>query len=359
MEDGTRLLDNQSIDGSIPAMLSLALDALRRNMRRRAVIQGLGREDHWDYPVEAIREVVVNALMHRDYHPSARGQPVLMALYPDRLEVTSPGGLYGAIDPQQLMNEPVTAARNARLAKLLQDVPVQGTDRTVCENVGSGLIAVATRLRNAGLAPPEIDYSLSVFKVVFRNHALLDEDALVWLRRIGSDGLGDRQQLGLAFARRNGRIDNRSYRALTGCSAHEATQDLTDLGRRELLRKSNDRRWAVWYLVDRLPDSPQADANRLPLVFNDAGDIEQPKNELSQHNLASTKLPLSSRLKLVLEILSDGPMPSSEIAEHLQVSRVAVHNWLRKLEERGLVAPTEAGRRSPHQQWALTGREST
>ena len=359
MEDGTRLLDNQSIDGSIPTMLSLALDALRRNMRRRAVIQGLGREDHWDYPVEAIREVVVNALMHRDYHPSARGQPVLMALYPDRLEVTSPGGLYGAIDPQQLMNEPVTAARNARLAKLLQDVPVQGTDRTVCENVGSGLIAVATRLRNAGLAPPEIDYSLSVFKVVFRNHALLDEDALVWLRRIGSDGLGHRQQLGLAFARRNGRIDNRSYRALTGCSAHEATQDLTDLGRRELLRKSNDRRWAVWYLVDRLPDSPQADANRLPLVFNDAGDIEQPKNELSQHNLASTKLPLSSRLKLVLEILSDGPMPSSEIAEHLQVSRVAVHNWLRKLEERGLVAPTEAGRRSPHQQWALTGREST
>lgn len=359
MEDGTRLLDNQSIDGSIPAMLSLALDALRRNMRRRAVIQGLGREDHWDYPVEAIREVVVNALMHRDYHPSARGQPVLMALYPDRLEVTSPGGLYGAIDPQRFMNEPVTAARNARLAKLLQDVPVQGTDRTVCENVGSGLIAVATRLRNAGLAPPEIDYSLSVFKVVFRNHALLDEDALVWLRRIGSDGLGDRQQLGLAFARRNGRIDNRSYRALTGCSAHEATQDLTDLGRRELLRKSNDRRWAVWYLVDRLPDSPQADANRLPLVFNDAGDIEQPKNELSQHNLASTKLPLSSRLKLVLEILSDGPMPSSEIAEHLQVSRVAVHNWLRKLEERGLVAPTEAGRRSPHQQWALTGREST
>ena len=359
MEDGTRLLDNQSIDGSIPAMLSLALDALRRNMRRRAVIQGLGREDHWDYPVEAIREVVVNALMHRDYHPSARGQPVLMALYPDRLEVTSPGGLYGAIDPQRLMNEPVTAARNPRLAKLLQDVPVQGTDRTVCENVGSGLIAVATRLRNAGLAPPEIDYSLSVFKVVFRNHALLDEDALVWLRRIGSDGLGDRQQLGLAFARRNGRIDNRSYRALTGCSAHEATQDLTDLGRRELLRKSNDRRGAVWYLVDRLPDTPQADANRLPLVFNDAGDIEQPKNELSQHNLASTKLPLSSRLKLVLEILSDGPMPSSEIAEHLQVSRVAVHNWLRKLEERGLVAPTEAGRRSPHQQWALTGREST
>ena len=356
MEDGTRLLDNRSIDGSIPVMLSLALDALRRNMRRRAVIQGLGREDHWDYPVEAIREVVVNALMHRDYHPSAKGQPVLMALYPDRLEVTSPGGLYGAIDPQRLMNEPVTAARNARLAKLLQDVSVQGTDRTVCENVGSGLIAAAARLRRAGLAPPAIDYSLSVFKVVFRNHALLDEDATVWLGRIGSDALSDRQRLGLVFARRNGRIDNRSYRALTGCSAHDATQDLTDLGRRELLEKSNDRRWAVWYLVDRPTDSPRADTNCLPLVFDQTGDFEQPKNLLVRHDLASIKLPLSPRLKQVLEILSDGPMSSSEIAEYLQVSRVAVHNRLRKLEDRGLVVPTEAERRSPHQRWTRTGK---
>lgn len=353
MQDGTRLLDNQSIDGSIPVVLSLALDALRRNMRRRAVIQGIGREDHWDYPIEAIREVVVNALMHRDYHPSARGQPVLMALYPDRLEVTSPGGLHGAIDPQRLMNEPVTAARNARLAKLLQDVAVHGTDRTVCENVGSGLIAVATRLRNAGLAPPEIEHSLSAFKVVFRNHALLDEDALVWLETVGSDGLSDRQQLGLAFARRDGKIDNRSYRALTGCSAHEATQDLTDLGRRDLLAKSNDRRWAVWTLTDRLPESNPTRQGALPLALGGMT-AQQPENRQGRQSSDLQPMPLSTRLKQVLELLSGGPMPSSEIAKHFQVSRVGVLNWLRKLEGRGLVTPTEADRRSPYQQWAQT-----
>ena len=354
MQDGTRLLDNQPIDGSISVMLSLALDALRRNMRRRAVIKGLGREDHWDYPVEAIREVVVNALMHRDYHPSARGQPVLMALYPDRLEVTSPGGLYGAIDPERLMNEPVTAARNARLAKLLQDVTVHGTDRTVCENVGSGLIAVAARLRNAGLAPPEIDYSLSVFKVVFRNHALLDEDALVWLGTISSEGLSDRQQLGLAFTRRHGQIDNRSYRALTGCSAYDATQDLTDLGRRELLRKSNDRRWAAWYLVDCPPEPRGTDANRLPLVFDDSTGNSRSEREKNRPGTPSTGRTLTARQVQVLEILDDGPAPSSEIAKRLQVSRVAVLGWLGKLEKRGLVNPTHPDRRNPHQRWVKT-----
>ncbi|MCY4457954.1 MAG: winged helix-turn-helix domain-containing protein, partial [Acidimicrobiaceae bacterium] len=128
------------------------------------------------------------------------------------------------------------------------------------------------------------------------------------------------------------------------------------LGRRELLEKSNDRRWAVWYLVDRPTDSPRADTNCLPLVFDQTGDFEQPKNLLVRHDLASIKLPLSPRLKQVLEILSDGPMSSSEIAEYLQVSRVAVHNLLRKLEDRGLVVPTEAERRSPHQRWTRTGK---
>jgi len=50
-------VDNQSIDGPIPRMVAEALSALRRNMKRRSIVVGLGREDRWDYPEEAIREV--------------------------------------------------------------------------------------------------------------------------------------------------------------------------------------------------------------------------------------------------------------------------------------------------------------
>ena len=90
---------------------------------------------------------MINALMHRDCHSTAAGRPAMMALYPDRLEVSSPGGLYGAFDPDRLMTEPVTAARNARLAKLLQDVAGPGSPQTVCENVGTGLLSAAQNLR--------------------------------------------------------------------------------------------------------------------------------------------------------------------------------------------------------------------
>lgn len=77
-------------------------------------------------------------------------------LYPDRLEITSPGGLFGGVTESELMSEPVSSSRNAHLAKLLEDVEVPGTGRTVCENRGSGLVAVAASLRRAGMQPPEI-----------------------------------------------------------------------------------------------------------------------------------------------------------------------------------------------------------
>lgn len=110
LADGTRFLDNQSIDGPIPLMVAETLAVLRRNMKRRSLIVGLGREDRWEYPEEAVREVVANALMHRDYHALAHGAQVRVALYPDRLEVSSPGGLHGPVAREDLFAEAVSSS---------------------------------------------------------------------------------------------------------------------------------------------------------------------------------------------------------------------------------------------------------
>ncbi|MDR1188050.1 MAG: helix-turn-helix domain-containing protein [Bifidobacteriaceae bacterium] len=168
MADGTRFLDNASLDGPIPVMISQALAALRRNMTRRAVVQGIGREDHWEYPEEVVRELLGNAVMHRDYHPLARGSQIRVELYPDRLEVISPGGVYGDVPPEALLHEPVSSSRNATLAKLLEDVAYPGTRRTVCENRGTGLLAVADLARRAGLGEPSVASRITEFRVTVR-----------------------------------------------------------------------------------------------------------------------------------------------------------------------------------------------
>jgi len=333
LADGTRFLDNQSIDGPIPTMVATALSAVRRNMKRRSVIVGLGREDKWEYPEEAVREIVANALMHRDYNPLAHGTQVRIALYPDRLEVGSPGGLHGPIAREDLLAESVSSSRNALLAKLLEDVEVPGSGRTVCENRGSGLLATAAALRDAGIEPPELLDLVREFRVVVRNHGLLDDEAVQWLATIDTVGLSDRQRLGLAYLRRHSTMTNQQYRTLTGCDALTATRDITAIAARGLIQKSSDRRWAVWHLVEELDVEP----SQRQLDFTDAPRVARRRDRTAE----------------IRSLLGPGSRSTRELASELGMSPQGVLNWLLRMEASGEVRAT-AKRRSRANRWELT-----
>jgi ATP-dependent DNA helicase RecG len=81
---GVRFLDSATISGAIPDMVEDAVDAVRRNLRVVSRVIGAHRLDQWEIEPEVIREAVVNALMHRDYSPQARGTQV-------QIEVTRTG----------------------------------------------------------------------------------------------------------------------------------------------------------------------------------------------------------------------------------------------------------------------------
>ena len=168
MTDGTRFLDNIPLDGPIPKMVDGVWTALSHNITRRAVVSHLGREDIWEYPPRAVRELIVNALMHRDYHRLAQGSQVRVELYPDRLSITSPGGLYGPVNTEMLQHSPITSTRNLFLARLLEDVIMPHSQHTVAENRGTGLLVVAAELERAGHPPLEIRTDLLSFTATIR-----------------------------------------------------------------------------------------------------------------------------------------------------------------------------------------------
>lgn len=95
-----------------------AWDFVRRNTVASARLQGAQRQDRWEYPEEALREVLVNALVHRDY--SILGTDVTLSIFSDRLEVQSPGRLPNTVTVDGLRSG-MRYARNQTLVNVLRD----------------------------------------------------------------------------------------------------------------------------------------------------------------------------------------------------------------------------------------------
>ena len=158
---GERFLDNQRIEGTLPEMLDGAIQFVRKNMKIKTIIDpDTGkRTDHTDYPVEAVREAVLNALVHRDYSIHTEGMPIQVVMYEDRLEIRNPGGIYGRLRVDQLGKvQPDT--RNPVLASALEILGVT-------ENRYSGIPTMRRALAGAGLPEPVFQDTRGSFLVEF------------------------------------------------------------------------------------------------------------------------------------------------------------------------------------------------
>ena len=101
---GERFLDNQRIEGNIAEMLDGAIQFVNRNMRVKTIVdpETGKRKDRTDYPITAIREAVLNALVHRDYSIHTEGMPIQLIMFENRMEIRNLGGIYGRIRIDQL-----------------------------------------------------------------------------------------------------------------------------------------------------------------------------------------------------------------------------------------------------------------
>lgn len=148
-DQGERFLDNQRIEGNIPEMLEGAIQFVSRNMRTKTIIDPHTgkREDRTDYPITAIREAILNALVHRDYSIHTEGMPIQLIMYENRMEIRNPGGIYGRIKIDQLGKvQPDT--RNPVIASELEVLKVT-------ENRYSGIPTIRRTMQEYNLPQPE------------------------------------------------------------------------------------------------------------------------------------------------------------------------------------------------------------
>lgn len=157
---GERFIDNERITGTIDEMVDEAVDFVNRNSRHSTIIDAKGRRaDRDEYPLKAVREAVLNALVHRDYSIHSENVPVRLELYRDRLEIISSGGLYGKLTIDSLGKvRPDT--RNSALANILELM-------RITENRYSGIPTIYHELKIAQLPPPVFAVRRGEFVVTF------------------------------------------------------------------------------------------------------------------------------------------------------------------------------------------------
>ena len=144
--DKVRILDRKDFDGGVVADIEDAMRFIERNTRTAYRIEGLRRQNIPEYPMEAVREAITNAVMHRDWFFD--GANVFVELYADRIEVISPGSLPKGLTLADLGRKSIR--RNPLIADLLHRIDF-------IEKAGTGIRRIRDGARAQDCPEPEFE----------------------------------------------------------------------------------------------------------------------------------------------------------------------------------------------------------
>lgn len=228
----------EEIRETLPDQIRRAEAFLTSNIRRGVHIRALTRAEAPEYPLEAVREALVNAVAHRDY--SIRGDCIRVIMFSDRIEFYSPGRLPGHITVQNIQDE--RFSRNPAIVRVLSDMGF-------IERLGYGIDRMLKRMAESGLPRPMFQETAGGFRVTLSGHGDRFVATSGQAHRWALLNLNERQQQAMAHLAENGRITNRDYQELCpDVSAETIRRDLSDLVSRGLLLRIGDKR-ATYYIL--------------------------------------------------------------------------------------------------------------
>jgi ATP-dependent DNA helicase RecG len=234
----------QDISGTLPQQIRRAETFLVDNLRKGVQLgTHMARTEQMEYPLKAVRELVVNAVAHRDY--GIRGDGIRLYLFSDRLEITSPGGLPGPVTVDNIVDE--RFSRNSAIVQVLSDLGF-------IERLGYGVDRVIALMRESLLPEPQFTETAGGFRVTLYNQPAEDEDdggPELFGGVFRGQPVNRRQEYALNFLinRNNARITNKDLQELCP-DVHSETlrRDLADLVSRGILIKMGEKRGSYYVL---------------------------------------------------------------------------------------------------------------
>ena len=229
-KDDTDIIFQETEEGNLIMLLQAVLNQLNHKFLIRSIgFEGMHRIEKGEYPLAAIREMLLNALVHRNY----MGAPIQIRVYDDKISIWNEGSLPAGLTLAALKRSHSSRPRNPIIA----DVSFKGG---YIDAWGRGTIKILDTCKEAELPEPEMQEQDGGFSItLFKNN--LTQEQLTKL------GLNDRQLKAVSFVKEKGKITNKDYQSLNDCSRNTASNDLADLVQKGLFTPSDIKGAGAFY----------------------------------------------------------------------------------------------------------------
>ena len=209
----TEIDDDRMITGTLMTQIEEGMDFIKKHIKKSLRIKDTARrEDVWEYPLDATREAIINAVCHRDYTLPSK---IEVRIFDDSITIWNPGGLPRGLTIDDLYRPHPSVLRNKGIAAALYDMGY-------IEQWGSGIERMRQACLRADLPEPKFEEYQGGFRVTFSKDIYSEE-------KLQSLGLNERQVKAINYVKRKGRISNSKYQKLCSTSERTATRDLSEL----------------------------------------------------------------------------------------------------------------------------------
>ncbi len=313
-----RFLDRVRCDGGVVEMVDMAVEAVARNLRSVSLVTGTGRHDELEIPREVLREAIANAVVHREYDERFVGQSVSIDVYPNRIEIANPGGLWGTRTRENLADG-VSECRNDLLMSLIDGVPLSDEGGKIAEGNGTGIPFMIREMRSRALESPEFHIGMDRVTLCLGRHGTEIVENRAWLATLTDETVGKDAEALLLLLRERGVSSVWDIHEALGLDS-DRVRDLA----KHLQEQGVPLAWADDMLELAACDS--------------AGDDDR----------LSALRPIVRSVYLMLD--EEEPVDAQELAQRLRKSVRTVQRYLRELVDAGLAVPT-AGQSSSARQY--------
>jgi ATP-dependent DNA helicase RecG len=233
LKNQTTIVGDRLITGNLFSQVVQGEEAIKNFINVRYEIKKLEREEVWEYPLPAIREALINSLIHRDYFRF--NVQTQIKVFDDYIWFYNIGGLPEGITLEELKKPHSSVPRNPLIVHIFYLVGL-------IEEVGSGIGRIIDSLKLQGLPEPEFKEEMGGFSVRFHKDIYTEEN----LRKMG---LNERQIKAVFYVKVNKKISNKEYRDLYSISRQTATRDLIKLVQLKIFKLVGEGKKDLYYTL--------------------------------------------------------------------------------------------------------------